>query len=134
MEAVLKEFRSTADDAANETVSSLPEFKRALTALETYLKPMKVRHIEEVQATLSQLGRELEKYKNGAGWIKYLSFPEGFKLSEAKDSAEITKLLKRFDKLAADGNYKKVTDQPSFNGAHAALRTLLESSTEEASE
>ncbi len=121
LEQILKRYQAVAKDDKQAAVNQLPEFKQTLMALEEYMTPIDQRRRRNVKMMFNQLHQQLAKYKNGAPWAEYLSLPDD--LVQNSD-AQLTKLLGRFDKLAGDKTYRKVTSLPGFDPAYEALKAV----------
>lgn len=126
---VLMTYRAIASDEENVAITALPEFKRTTALIEEYLTPTDKRRLRELRLTFSELHDQLRKYKNGDAWSKYLSLPERFESASGPQdgaiAAQMTKLLSRFDKLAGNKTYQKVTNLPGFHPAHSALKVVV---------
>ena len=119
---ILKRYQAVASDDTQAAVNQLPEFKQTLTALEEYLTPLDQRRRRDARQVFDQLHQQLGKYKNGSPWAEYLSLPETLEATDAE--AQVTKLLGRFDKLAGDKTYRKITKLPAFGPAYQALKAV----------
>ena len=127
LENTLKVYQAVAKEDQSADISKLPEFKETLAALQAYLAPIDVRRRQQAAASFRQLAHELRSYKNGTAWVEHLVPAElttaDSKISVSKEQAE--KLLKRFDKLAGNPDYKKVTSLPGFKPAYDALKATV---------
>lgn len=124
LEEILKRYQVVAKDDKQADVNQLPEFKRTLTVLEEYMTPIDQRRRREARIMFDQLHQQLGKYKNGSPWAEYLSLPTDMDAQDA--TAQVTKLLGRFNKLASDKTYRKVTRLPAFGPAYTALKAVAE--------
>lgn len=128
LEKILKTYQGVAKDDSAANISKLPEFKQTLDALQNYLTPIDVRRREQAALSFRQLASDLKSFKNGASWVKHLVPAEltttDSKISASKEQTE--KLLKRFNKLAGNPDYQKVTSLPGFSPAYAALKAIVD--------
>lgn len=135
---ILNTYQAIAKDEKNAEIAALTEFKRTMALMQEYLTPPDARRLRELRLAFVELHDQLGKYKNGASWSQYLSLPNSLKsASGPQDSAiaaQMTKLLDRFDKLAGDRTYQKVTSLPGFDPAYAALKAVATTKSAEAAD
>jgi hypothetical protein len=127
LEKILKAYQAVAKDEQSAEISNLPEFKATFAALQAYLSPLDVRQRQSAALSFQKLANDLKSYKNGAPWVEYLVPAEltttNNKVALSKEQAD--KLLKRYDKLAANPDYNKVTALPGFKPAYDALKATV---------
>lgn len=127
LEKILKTYQTVATDDQSAAINSLPEFKQTLDSIQEYLSPIDVRRRKQAPTSFVQLKSSLEWYKNGAAWVDYLVPPEltatNGETSLSKEQAE--KRLKRFNKVAGDSAYKKVTSLKGFKPAYNSIKAIV---------
>ncbi len=129
LEKILKTYQAVGSEDQSTSVSSLPEFKQTLEAIQQYLSPMDVRLRQKTAASFQQLASDLMWYKNGAPWVEYL-VPSELKTNDGKTQLPkelLEKQLKRYAKISSDPFYKKVSSLGGFKPAYDAVKALAAS-------
>lgn len=78
------------------------------------------RLLAELDATYAALDARLAQFQRGEGWQRYFALPE----SAGDRTAAYAQLLPRFDSVAANPEYRVISELDEFAAMHELLRAL----------
>lgn len=134
LRGILEKCEALAADEHYETVSGSRAFQAVRLVLHAYLAADVARQRGKLMASWQQLDSALGRFTTGAAWKSFLELPEGALLSSSHDVpgheelsvSLVQKSLKRYDHVATDPKYYKITRLPEFQRTHHELADYVD--------
>ena len=129
LKKTLDRYKATETDEKYQSVSQLPAFREVRVVLNRYLTPAAERDRRRLAMNWQRLSESLGGFTSGDRWKHYLVLPPGvFSPRSASEPAhvqidpkQLKQVLDRYDRVARDAKYKKITSLPAFRATHQSL-------------
>jgi len=135
LQDTLEIFHAAHKSSELSPVVNLPSFQILEAALGEYVSPPKQRLQRQLLWAADELRHSLGEFATGGGWRDYLALSSGMALADGKladaqsspSAAELSDILKHFDSVDQNNDYRIIARLPAFKATHERLAAYLNS-------
>jgi len=127
---ISQKFEAAGTDPTYEVITKPWGFQTLLVSLKEYSLPAVQRQSHLLNAKTQTLKRSLDNISTGAGWKAYLEIDDLEKLldkpaNNAEVIKKLEKILKRFDDVSQNPQYKTIAELQGFEVTQTALQLYI---------